>query len=100
MIRYLGFSIEEVYMGEGVTLGVPCGPHTTSSRAGRWGRATRWCWGLVAPLSLSFGVRVREGNVRSGFFVLCNSENIFYVGFLKRKTAENRKVALDILLIA
>ena len=99
MIGYLGFSIEEVYMGEGVTPGEAYGPHTTCSRARRWGHARRLCGSLVAPLRLSFGVRVRDGNVRSGVFVPCNSENISCVGFLKRKTSENRKLALGILLI-
>ena len=61
-------------------------------------RAARWCGGSTAPLRLSFGVRVRDGNIRSRVFVSCNSENIFFVGFLKRKTAENRKLALGILL--
>ena len=86
-------------MGEGLTPGAPCGPHTTSSRTGRWGRAARLCGSLVAPLRLSFGVRVRDDNVRSGVFIPCNSENISCVGFLKRKTVENRTLALSILLI-
>ena len=81
-------------MGEGLTPGEACGPHTTYSCARRWGHATRLCGSLVAPLRLSFGVRVHDGNVRSGVFVPCNSENISYVGFLKRKTAENWKLAL------
>ena len=68
-IRYLGFSGGEVYMGEGLTPGEAYGPHTTSSRAGRWGHATRLCGGLVASLCLFFGVRVRDDNIRSGVFV-------------------------------
>ena len=56
-------------------------------------------WGLHSPLRLSFGIRVRDGNIWQWIFVRCNSENIFCVGFLKRKTAENRKLALGILLI-
>ena len=94
MIGYLGFSVEEVYMGKGVTSGEACGPHTTCSRAGRWGHAARLCGSLVAPLRLSFGVRVCDGNVRSRVFVPCNSKNISYVIFLKPKKAENRQLAL------
>ena len=86
-------------MGEGLTPGKACGPHTTCSRAGRLGRAGRSCGGLVAPFRLSFGVRVHDGNIWLGVFVPCNSENISFLGFLKRKTAENRKLALSILLI-
>ena len=75
------------------------GPHTMSSRDQRWGRATTWCGGVVAPLLLPFGLRVRVGKIGDWVFVPCNSENISYVGFLKRKTAENRNLALGILLI-
>ena len=63
MIRCLGFSVEEVYMGEGLTPREACGPHTTCSRTGRWGRTGRLCGGLVAPLRLSFGLRVCDGNI-------------------------------------
>ena len=86
-------------MGEGLTPGEPCGSHTTSRRAGGGTRAASWCGGSTAPLRLSFGVRVRDGKILTEFFVPCNSENISCVGFLKRKTAENRKLALGILLI-
>ena len=75
------------------------GPHTTSRRAQRWGRATRCCGCLVAPLLLPFGLDVHVGKIGDWVFVPCNSENISYVGFLKRKRAENRKLALGILLI-
>ena len=98
MIGYLGFSEEGVYMGEGLTPGEPCGPHTTSWRTGE-DPHRQVVWGSTAPLRLSYGVRVRDGNIRSGVFVPCNFENISCVGFLKRKTAESRKLALGILLI-
>ena len=75
------------------------GPHTMSPRAGRWGRATRWCGGVVAPLLLPFGLCVRVGKIGDWVFVSSNSENIFCVTFLKRKTVENRKLTLGILLI-
>ena len=63
MIGYLGFSDEGVYMGEDLTPGEPCGPHTTSRRARGATRAARWCGGATAPLRLSFGLRVRDGNI-------------------------------------
>ena len=71
-----------------------CGPHTMSSRDQRWGRATTWCGGVVAPLLLSFGLRVRVEKIGGWIFVPSNSENISCVTFLKRKTAENRELAL------
>ena len=75
------------------------GPHTMSRRGQRWGCATRWCGCLVAPLLLPFGLRVRVRKIRGWVFVQSNSENTSYVTFLKRKAAENMKLALGILLI-
>ena len=49
LIGYLGFSVEEVFMGERATSGEPYGPHTMSLR-GRGTRAATWCGSLVAPL--------------------------------------------------
>ena len=63
MIGYLGFSDEEVYMGERLTPGEACGPHTTSLRTGGGTRAARWCGGSTALLRLSYGVRVLDGNI-------------------------------------
>ena len=87
MIGYLGFSGEGVYMGEGLTPGEPCGPHTTSRRARGGTRAAKWCGGSTAPLRLSFGLRVRVGKIGTWVFIPCNSENISCVTFLKRKIA-------------
>ena len=83
MIRYLGFSVGEVYMGEDLAPGALRAPHTTCSCAERWGRARRLCGGLMAPLHLSFGLCVRDGNIRRWVFIPCNSENISCVTFLK-----------------
>ena len=69
------------------------GPHTTSWRGQRWGRATRWCGCLVAPLLLPFGLRVRVGKIEGWVFISSNSENIYLITFLKPKTAENRELA-------
>ena len=61
MIGCLGFSDEGVYMGEDLTPGALRAPRTTCSRAGRL------CGSLVALLRLSFSVRVRDGNIWTGF---------------------------------
>ena len=57
MIGYLGFSEEGVYMGEGLTPGEPCGPHTTSWRA-RGGPAPPGGVGAPQPPSVSPPVSV------------------------------------------
>ena len=67
------------------------GPRTMYRRGQRWDRATTWCGGLVAPLLLPFGFRVHVGKIRDWVFVLCNSEDISCVGFLKRKTAKKQE---------
>jgi len=72
----------------------PRGAQTTGWRGRRWGRAARWFGHLVAPLRLSFGLRVRVGKIGTWPFVSCNSENISRSNFLKPKTAENRELAL------
>ena len=92
-IRSLGFSLEEVFMGEGATSVESCGPHTTWRHAGGT-RATTWCGGSVALLRLSFGLRVVSGKIGTWQFVSSNSENISLITFLKPKTAENRQLAL------
>ena len=51
MIRYLGSSPEEVYMGEGATSVEACGPHTTWWCVG--GGGTVPPHGVVAPLPSS-----------------------------------------------
>ena len=59
------------------------GPHTMSRRDQRWGRATTWCGGVVAPLLLPFGLYVRVEKIGGWVFVPSNSENISCVTFLK-----------------
>ena len=72
----------------------PRGAQTIWRRGRRWARATRWFGRLLAPLRLSFGLRVRAGKIGTWPFVSCNSENISRSNFLKPKTAENRELAL------
>ena len=61
MIRYLGFSSEEVYMGKGAASVEACGPHTMWWRAGGGGPRRHVCGSLVALLRLSVGLRVVSG---------------------------------------
>ena len=98
MIRYLGFFLEEVYMGKGAASVEACGPHTMWWRIGGT-RAAMWCGGLVPFSVSSLGSVIVSGKIGPWVFVSSNSVNIFLITFLKQKTAENRKLALDILLI-
>ena len=86
-IGYLGFFVEEVYIGERETSGGMWAPHHVVARQ-RGARAAMWCGSLVAPLLVPFGLRVRDGKIGPWVFVLCNSENISCVTFLKPKTAK------------
>ena len=45
LIGYLGFSVEDVFMGERATSGEPCGPHTMSPR-GKGDPRRHMVWGL------------------------------------------------------
>ena len=67
IIGYLGFLEEGVYMGEGVTPGEACGPHTTSRRARGGTRAARWC-GAPRPPSVSPSVSVYVMAIYDGGF--------------------------------
>ena len=49
LIVYLGFSVEEVFMGKGATSGEPCGPHTMSPRGQRRGAPPRGVGALWLP---------------------------------------------------
>ena len=62
-------------------------------------RAAMWFVWLLAPLRLSFGLRVRVGKIGTFTPVSCNSENISRTTFLKPKTTENRNWHCGILLI-
>ena len=90
-----GFMISSLgSMGKGAASGEPYGPHTMSPRGLRGAHAATWCGSLVALLLLPFGLHVRDGKIGGWLFVSSNSENIFCVAFLKRKTAENTPLAL------
>ena len=57
-------------------------------------RAASWCDWLVAPLRISFGLRVRVGKIGGPVQVLSNSENISRIDFLKYKNSRKQELAL------
>ena len=50
--------------------------------------------GLVAPLRLSFGLRVRVGKIGGSVRVSSNSENISRLAFLEYKNSRKQELAL------
>jgi hypothetical protein len=84
----LGFSRRRDYIGGRAMSGGGLGG-TPPGGATRGGCAILWCACLLAPLGLTFGLRVVPGKIGTFGFVLSNSENISYVTFLKHKN--NRK---------
>jgi hypothetical protein len=76
----LGFSQWRLYIGEGAMPEGSQGPHTWWWRGQESTRATLWCASLLAPLWLSFGLRIVAGkNRRFGLhfvqfreYFLCN----------------------------
>jgi hypothetical protein len=70
------------------------GGHTCPWRGLGVARAMGWRGRPLAPLRLSFGFCHASRKIGNLAFVSSNSENIFYVAFLKHKTTENRELAL------
>ena len=70
------------------------GPHTLAGRGPTLGRAPMGCGALGAPPQVPSGLRKLPELVFMAEKISCNSEDIFRVGFLKPKTAENRELAL------
>ena len=68
------------------------GPTPPHDAAG--GRAAPWCGCLVAPLRLSFGLRVRVGKIGGFVQVSSNSENISRLAFLEYKNSRKQELAL------
>ena len=60
---------------------------------GQGGRAAIWCCPL-APLQVSFGLRVRDSKIGTSGFVSSNSENISRTTFLKYKNSRKQELAL------
>ena len=66
----------------------------TTPRRGRGAHAAPWCGCLVAPLRLSFGLRVRVGKIGGSVQVSSNSENISRLAFLEYKNSRKQELAL------
>jgi hypothetical protein len=93
-VRLLGFSRRGEFIGERAASGGGPGGLTTCWRGQGLGRATLWFGWPLAPLRLIFGLHEASVKIGGSAFVSSNSENIFYVAFLKHKTTENRELAL------
>ena len=87
MIGYLGFSCEEVYMGEGATSVEARGPHTMWRRAKGGTRAATRCGRLGALLQLFFGLCgcIREN--RSVAFRFVQFREYFLNNFFETKNS-------------
>ena len=97
--RVLRVSVSEaIYRRKGRPRGCRRRPHHPHARA-RLGPAARWCGGPLAPLHLIFWHLMTSGKIGTLAFVPSNSENIHFLTFLEPKTAENRQLALWLLLI-
>jgi hypothetical protein len=83
----LGFSRQRLYIGgwamsEGTRVA-----HTTWWHGQGWTHATLWCRQPLAPLWVSFGLRLVSGKIGTSAFISSNSKNISYVTFLKHKNS-------------
>ena len=97
--RVLRVSVSEAsYRRKGRPRGCPRRPHHPLVWA-RPGRVARWCGWAPTPLCLIFWLRESSGEIGFLAFVPSNSENIHFLTFLEPKTAENRQLALWLLLI-
>ena len=74
------------------------GPHHPLARLGL-ARASRWCGHPLALLRLVFWLLESSKKIGTLAFVPSNSENFHFLTFLEPKTAENRQLALWLLLI-
>jgi hypothetical protein len=70
------------------------GAHTRAWRNQGVGRATPWFGRLLAALRLSFGLHLHVSKIGTLDFVSSNSENIFYITFLKYKNSRKQELAL------
>jgi hypothetical protein len=85
--RVLGFSRRGEYIDGRAALGGGPGGPTTWWRSQGLARATLWCGWPLAPLRLSFGLRLVSGKIGTSAFVSSNSKNISCVAFLKHKNS-------------
>ena len=91
---FLGFLRRVVLIGEGWAPGAWWGPHTIARRGPTLGRADLGCGALGAPPQVPSGLRKLPELLFMAEKISSDSEDIFRVGFLKPKTAENRELAL------
>jgi hypothetical protein len=89
LIGCLGFSRQGEYMGGRAASGGGPGAHTMPWRSLGVAHAMGWRGRLLAPLRLSFELRLVLGKIGTLAFVSSNFENISCVAFLKHKN--NRK---------
>jgi hypothetical protein len=87
---HLGFSHRRLIIGKGAMSEGGQGPHTWWWRDQGGTRATLWCASLLAPLWLSFGLRLVSGKIGGSGFVSSNSENISCVTFPKHKNSRKQ----------
>ena len=83
-----------VYIGERWTPGAWWGPLAIARRGPTLGRALVWRGALGAPPQVPSGLRDLLDLLFMAEKISSNSEDIFRVGFLKRKTVENTELAL------
>jgi hypothetical protein len=87
---FLGFrSPEALYRRRGGVKGRPGGPHHPLAWPGG-GRATPWCGCSLGPSGSPSVLVLCPEKIGGSGFVLSNSENIFYVAFLKHKNSRKQ----------
>jgi hypothetical protein len=87
------FPSKGIYRRKGDVRGWTRGPHHLVAWPGV-AHATPWCGCPLAPLHLSFGLRLRVRQIGTLAFVSSNSENISCVTFLKHKNNRKQELAL------
>jgi hypothetical protein len=87
--RFRVFASETLYRRRGDVRGGQ-GPHTIGWRDLGSTRATLGCGWSLAPLRLSFGLRLVSGKIGGSGFVSSNSKNINCVTFLKHKNSRKQ----------
>ena len=92
------FSVRRLLIGEEGDRGGAWGAHTMPWR-GQAQPAPSVCGQALALLRLVFWLRESSEKIGTSAFVPSNSENIHFLTFLEPKTAENRQLALWLLLI-
>jgi hypothetical protein len=90
LIGSLGFFRPGEYIGGRAASGGGPGGPTTWWHGQGLGLATLWCGWPLAPLRLSFGLRLVSEKIGTSAFVSSNSENISCIAFLKHKNSKKQ----------